>query len=114
MIASDGKLETAIGNENDTPVGWSQDGKYVLAVRNAKFSPNGPGPSLWAIPVSGAIVKGEPVMLHRRFESDKWEGNSARVHFLGTTRFGALYYSVLFTTDMPEIWALENFLPLSK
>jgi hypothetical protein len=115
LIASDGKGKTAIGSGDDeVPVGWSHDGKYVLTLRHAYFSPNGPAPSLWAIPVAGGKAQGEPVLVHRKFESDKWEGNAARVQFLGTTTFGALYYSVLSTTDMPEIWALENFLPQSK
>jgi hypothetical protein len=114
LIDSNGKGETTIGSGEDTPVGWSHDGKYVLVVRNGSFSPNGPGPSLWAIPVSAGNAQGEPVMVHRKFESDKWEGNAARVQFLGVTTFGALYYSILFTTDTPEIWALENFLPPSK
>jgi Tol biopolymer transport system component len=60
ILAVDGSREmpVAVGPSNDTMMGWSPDGKYLLFA-----SDRGTGTGLWAVPVADGKPQGPPELL---------------------------------------------------
>jgi Tol biopolymer transport system component len=85
VIAVDGSREVpaVIHPANDRLAGWTPGGKHLLFIsdRNGR-------PALWSLPFESGRPQGNPVMLRPDFGANHDD-------YLGATRTGELYFSVL-------------------